>query len=188
MSDSKKHMREEARRHRARIDPASEDIEAAADLFFEKIPLKGNEIVSGYWPMGREFDPAPILLKLLKRGHKCCLPIVCKDTRVLQFGLWEEEGSALKKSAYGIYEPVGADLLVPDILLVPLLAFDRQGNRLGQGGGYYDATLAALRAKKEILAIGVAYAQQACLFNLPTEEHDQRLDWIITPQEAHRFA
>ena len=88
-------------------------------------------------------------------------------------------------------EPVvheGTQWLEPDVVIVPLLAFDRRGYRLGQGGGYYDATLADLRAKKNIIAVGLAYAQQACLFNLPVEEHDQKLDWVVTPQGAQEFS
>ena len=71
---------------------------------------------------------------------------------------------------------------------MPLLAFDRRGHRLGYGEGYYDATLADLRARKKVIAVGLAYAQQAILFNLPAEDHDQPLDWIITPQIAQRYA
>ena len=70
---------------------------------------------------------------------------------------------------------------------MPMLAFDRPGNRLGHGGGYYDTTLRALREKKKITAVGVAYAQQAVLFSLPVEDHDEKLDWIITEQNTHRF-
>ena len=79
------------------------------------------------------------------------------------------------------------DALLPDILLIPFLSFDRYGYRLGQGGGYYDATLAHLREEKDILAIGMGYAQQAVLFKLPAEDHDQKMDMVITPQNVHDF-
>ena len=79
-------------------------------------------------------------------------------------------------------EPQSNEAVEPDILIVPMLAFDRKGIRLGQGGGYYDATLETLRNKKTIQAIGVAYASQAVLFTLPAEAHDQKMDYILTPQ------
>ena len=89
--------------------------------------------------------------------------------------------------AYGICEPQGTDLLEPDLFLVPLLAFDRKGYRLGQGGGYYDATIKAYRDKKEIQAIGIGYGMQAVVFNLPIEEHDQKMDLVITPEQVFDF-
>ena len=190
MADSKDILRQEARRHRARIDPASENIEEAADLFFQKIKPEPGQAIAAYWPSGREFDPGPILERCLGAQHICALPVVQKDSLELRFARWDESID-LEKGEFGIMRPVLNDeteWVEPDIVIVPLLAFDRRGYRLGQGGGYYDATLRALRTKKDITAVGVAYAQQACLFNLPVEEHDERLDWIITPQDAHRFA
>lgn len=107
----------------------------------------------------------------------------------MRFSRWTED-TKMHKSAFGVMEPVTdeeTDWVDPDIVLVPLLAFDRRGHRLGNGGGHYDATLADLRARKEVLAVGIGYAQQAVLFNLPAGPHDQRLDWIITPKEARAF-
>jgi len=80
-----------------------------------------------------------------------------------------------------------AEYITPEILIVPLLAFDRKGNRLGYGGGYYDATLEHLRKDGNVIAAGFAYSQQAVLFNLPSEAHDQKLDWVITPQKIYDF-
>ena len=79
-------------------------------------------------------------------------------------------------------EPEGEQALEPDIFIVPMLSFDRRGYRLGQGGGYYDATLSAYRKKKSVQAIGIGYAAQAVLFTLPVELHDQKMDWILTPK------
>jgi 5-formyltetrahydrofolate cyclo-ligase len=108
----------------------------------------------------------------------------------LGFAFWKDDMELKRGGEHDVLEPVVNDStrwLDPDIVIVPLLAFDRRGYRLGQGGGHYDATLEKLRAKKKIIAVGLAYAQQACLFNLPVEDHDQKLDWVITPQGAHSF-
>ena len=98
-----------------------------------------------------------------------------------------DKGVELISGPHGIAQPSGTEVLSPDIVIVPLLAFDQRGNRLGQGGGYYDSTLAALRGEKEITAVGVAYASQACLFNLPTEGHDEPLDMVVSEQSVLDF-
>ncbi len=182
-------LRTEARRHRVMRDPRDENPDAALDIFLNNIDVPSNAIVAGYYPTDKEFDPLDILNMLTERGNICCLPVIEKDTRILKFTKWQN-GDDLEQGAYKIPQPVvGNDTvwLRPDVLLMPLLAFDRRGNRLGQGGGYYDATLQDLRGEKQILAVGVAYAAQACLFKLPVEEHDQKLDWVITPKQAHDF-
>ena len=123
---------------------------------------------------------------LLRGNITCALPCVEEGSRILQFARWTDQ-SEMTSGKFDILEPAEKGYITPDIVLVPLLAFDRKGHRLGYGGGYYDATLAALRAEHTIIAVGLAYAQQACLFNLPTEPHDQKLDWVITPERAHYF-
>jgi 5-formyltetrahydrofolate cyclo-ligase len=179
-------LRQEARRHRVRMDANIEDIEATVEHFFNSIKPAKGQVIAAYWPMGREFDPRPILERLLAEKFTCVLPVLQKDDRILKFSTWEE-GAELVKNSVGAMEPTTGKFLDPDIVIVPLLAFDRRGYRLGQGGGYYDATLAFLRARKTIAAVGVAYAQQSCLFNLPVEAHDQKLDWVITPAGTHFF-
>lgn len=190
MTDPKDALRREAVLHRARIDRGAESPEAACRLFFEAIDPAPDRIVAAYWPMGTEFSPLDILHELLRRGNPCALPVMRGGgDRVLDFLAWDES-IALKKGSLGIMEPPrdgGARFLDPDIVVVPLLAFDRKGYRLGYGKGYYDATLAALRRRKPVLAVGLAFAQQAVLFNLPREDHDIPLDWIVTPQDARRF-
>ncbi len=186
MSESKVILRQEARRHLVRMDIRSEDTEEGAAHFFKVINPDKDKIVAAYWPKGREFDTAPFLEPLLKAGNVCALPVVQKDSLLLKFARWDETVE-LKKAAFDILEPDSCDWVEPDILIVPMLAFDRKGYRLGHGGGYYDTTLESLRASRDVLAVGIAYAQQACLFNLPLEPHDQKLDWIITPQGAQDF-
>lgn len=188
-ADNKDILRKEAQRHRVLIDPRTEHPDDAAPHFFEAIKPRTDQIVASYWPKEREFDPGAIMEQLLKNGNKCALPVVERGSRVLKFARWEE-GVEMTPGPYDVMQPVDngqTEWLEPDIVIVPLLAFDRRGYRLGYGGGYYDATLKALRAGKDILAVGVAYAQQACLFNLPVEEHDEPLDWVVTPKGAQNF-
>ncbi len=171
------------------MDVRAEKLDSAFDLFFEKINPHSGQIVAAYVPHGREFDVYPLIDMLLERQIACALPVVKESSLELGFALWDGV-QELEKGAYGILAPAQnaqAAWVEPDIVIVPLLAFDRRGYRLGQGGGYYDATLRALRNKKPVMAVGIGFAQQACLFPLPVEEHDEKLDWVVTPQEAHYF-
>jgi len=186
MNLSKETMRQEALRHRDRIDPASEPLENATALFLENLKPQTGQAVSVYWPLGREFDPGGITEALLGMGVTCLLPVIVPGSRLLKFAKWRD-GDALVPGPMGIMQPAGAEFMEPDIVIVPMLAFDRRGYRLGYGGGYYDATLHDLRARKAVTAVGVAYGQQAVLFGLPTDSHDEKLDWVITPQKALCF-
>ena len=189
MTNPKEILRTEALRHRARFDPRSESSEAATDHFLLSVKPTPQQIIAAYWPLNGEFDTRPMLDDLLQRGFTCALPVMQKDSRVLKFALWNDK-LPLKASQFGVMEPVMNNLIEwtdPDIVIVPMLAFDRRGYRLGHGYGYYDATLTDLRSRKKILAVGVAYGQQACLFNLPVEPHDQKMDLIITPVGAQDF-
>ncbi|MCB9991832.1 MAG: 5-formyltetrahydrofolate cyclo-ligase [Rhodospirillales bacterium] len=183
-------MRHEAKLHRARIAAFNnEDPDEACALFFDAVKPQPEQIVSLYWPKDSEFDPGAILERLLKEGYACALPVIIPDERELKFALWAED-DPLESGPYDILQPANNEntkWVEPDIVIVPLLAFDRKGYRLGYGGGYYDTTLEVLRKKKDVLAVGVGYAQQAVIFNLPVEDHDQKLDWIITPQKARYF-
>lgn len=187
MTLSKETLRLEAIRHRDRIDPGSEDAEQAADHFFDALKSQPGQVVALYWPKGREFDCGAIMERLLAAGVTCALPVMVEGSRELKFARWDES-IALAEGPFGIMQPMSPQQWVePDIVIVPLLAFDQKGYRLGYGGGYYDATLKALKEKKNVVAVGLAYAQQAVLFGLPREEHDQRLDWVITPLKAQCF-
>ena len=189
MTVDKDVLRFEAIRHRDRMDLGDENPDAACMHFFKRIPVTEDTIVAAYWPKGREIDTSAILEELLTRQITCALPIVMKDSRVLKFVKWND-ATPLAPGKFGIFEPAVTDdteFVDPDIVITPLLAFDRQGYRIGYGGGYYDATLADLRTRKKVLAVGLAYAQQAVIFNLPREDHDQKLDWVITPSGAHNY-
>lgn len=192
ISEEKDVLRKEAMRHRERMAfSVDEDPEKTVDHFFSLFDLSSYNTVAGYWPKGREFDTTPILSELMKIGKTCLLPVVQKKSRLLNFAKWKE-GDDLVTGAYDIKHPVINDqteYMIPDIVLVPMLAFDRRGYRLGYGGGYYDYTLAHYRdvEQKSFVSVGLAFAQQACLFPLPRDEHDQRLDYVITPQTIHSF-
>lgn len=142
-------------------------------------------VVSGYMAIGSEIDPATLMQKIAARGSRLCLPVVVSPGAPLLFRRWAK-GDGMETGAHAIPVP-GADAeeLVPDLLLVPLLAFDRQGRRLGYGGGYYDRTIAALRAEKEILAVGLAFSGQL-RDDMPVGPHDAPLDWIVTESAALR--
>ena len=128
-----------------------------------------------YSPMGSELDPGAIQIA----GARRALPGVVDRDAPLVFRLYQP-GNPLEPDALGLPAPTrDAAIVFPDVLFVPLLAFDRQGGRLGQGGGFYDRTIAALRARGPILAVGLAYAGQE-VAQLALEPHDQRLDAILT--------
>ncbi len=187
---SKQSLRAEALRFRNTIDPASEDVEAVVDEFIACLNPQAGQVVALYWPKGREFDTAPLIEELLKRGVICALPVMQQGSRELKFARWDEN-TPLVIGPHDIRQPQVSDdtvWLEPDIVVTPMLAFDRQGHRLGYGGGYYDATLAALRARKDVKAVGIGYSAQAVLFNLPSEPHDQKMDWIITPHKVQRLS
>lgn len=186
MTSEKQDIRRFARQHRDQLEIDPDWSDQVAEIFIEAINPGNNKIVSLYFPMGSELDTLPIAQKLWEKGIKTVLPVIQGKASPLLFAEWTKE-TALKSSAFGTQEPDNSDYTEPDILLIPLLAFDQVGNRMGQGQGHYDATLKNLRTKKDVLAIGVAYSQQAVIFALPTEPHDQKLDMVITEQRVFDF-
>lgn len=135
--------------------------------------------VSGFIPYRSEIDVTTLLGALSKKDCTTCLPIVTGEGQPLIFRQWQP-GDETEPGAWNIPVPLQSACLVePDILLVPLLAFDSAGYRLGYGGGFYDRTIERLSRQKSIITIGVAYSAQQ-ITNVPTDKHDQRLDWILT--------
>ncbi|MDR3436526.1 5-formyltetrahydrofolate cyclo-ligase [Telmatospirillum sp.] len=156
---------------------------AIAERFLTLIPWRTRPVVAGYWPMADEVDVLPLMTALAGQGGALALPVVVRKDAPLAFRRWYP-GMTLEAGPHGTRHPSSASpLLRPDLLLVPLLAFDRHGGRLGYGGGYYDRTMAGLRAEGGALAVGIAYAAQE-MTALPIEPHDQRLDWIVTEDAA----
>jgi len=151
---------------------------------FLSVPLlRENSVVSGYHPIGSEIDPRPLLAMMHWAGHRVVLPVVAGKDRPLQFREWVE-GDPMSKGPFGVREPLPeAREAMPDVLLVPLLAFDRRGFRLGYGGGFFDRTLSMLRKLGSPLAIGIGFSAQE-VNTVPAAEYDQPLNWIVTEQEA----
>ena len=144
-----------------------------------------NRVVSAFHSFGTEISTAELFEKLVRDGWITALPIVVAKNTPLLFRQWAP-GDALVLGRWDIQiPPETAPEIEPDVLLVPMLAFDRKGYRMGYGGGFYDRTLAKLRAIKKVTAIGIAYAGQE--INLvPHDDHDQPLDWIMTEQETFK--
>ena len=145
----------------------------------EMHPLAPEAAVSAYWPMDSELDSRPLMRRLHERGHPCLLPVVAGRGRPLVFRRWHP-GARLVEGGFGVHEP-GPEAAegVPEVVLCPLLAFDRRGTRLGYGGGYYDRTLAALRRAGTVTAIGIGYAAQE-VPAVPRGATDVALDGVFT--------
>ncbi len=139
-------------------------------------------IVSGFSPMKSEISPLPLLRKLGNAGAQLALPAIAGRGHPLIMRAWSF-GAPLKSGQWGIREPTAdAAEVAPDILLVPLAAFDRAGHRIGYGAGYYDMTIRGLRAKKPVVAVGLAFAAQE-IPQVPATERDERLDLVLTERE-----
>jgi 5-formyltetrahydrofolate cyclo-ligase len=177
-----------AARLRAKICRAyCHNISAGAELIrnFPASQFRGSSI-GGYWPLETEMDVRPLLFALSDIGFSMSLPCVEKKAAPLTFRTWQPENE-LGLGAFGVREPLADSPVVePSLILVPLLAFTPEGGRLGYGGGYYDRTLAALRAKGDVFACGVAYAGQE-VPHLPTDRHDEPLDGILTEHYFKAF-
>ncbi len=187
LDDEKRRLRAAARRRRAAAAAAAPDAgDAVRERLLSAVALPPAAAVSAYWPMGSELDPRPLMRALDGRGHGLALPVVAGAGRPLVFRAWTP-GDPLRPAAFNTREP-GPDkaVMTPRALLVPLLAFDRAGYRLGYGGGFYDRTLAGLRLSGPVLAIGLAYAGQE-VPAIPRDGNDSRLDWIVTEAEAIRI-
>lgn len=135
--------------------------------------------VAGYAPMGSEFDPGPVMRRLSEAGARLSLPAVRDRVGGIDFHAWRA-GDPLAPDALGVPAPLpGSERVVPDLILAPMLAFDRRGGRLGQGGGYFDRAIADLRARGPLFVVGLAFAGQE-VAETPCEAHDARLDAILT--------
>jgi 5-formyltetrahydrofolate cyclo-ligase len=147
---------------------------ALAGHVLRDCPLSPGAVVSGFWPIGEEIDIRPLLHALYDRGHKVALPVTPRRGEALTFRGWQP-GDVLVPERFGTMRPVGA-VLTPDTLLIPLLAFDAAGRRLGYGGGFYDRTLAALPGR---FRLGCAFAAQQ-VDAVPVGPYDMRLNAVAT--------
>lgn len=137
--------------------------------------LPQGAVIAAYYPLKDEISPLPLLSALRERGYRVALPVTTGRDDALTFRLFDED-AALRVSAFGVAEPAAGDTAVPDFILVPLLAFDDDCQRLGYGAGHYDRTLAAIKAP----AVGIAYDFQRVAGRLPVGPHDRPLDCVVT--------
>lgn len=186
IEEAKAALRTAAHRKRAAFHPSlrGEAAKAAAAHFFEAVPLDKSEVVAGYWPIRDEMDVKSVIGRLMDTGQPVCLPVVLGDEQPLELRLWQV-GAPLYEAGYGTLAPADdAPRAEPDVILMPLLGFDRRGTRLGYGGGYYDRTLAALKKRPRL--IGFAFALQE-LESIPRDSHDVPLDVIVTENGVRSF-
>ena len=165
-------------------------------LFDKDLKIDSNKFISflkknrlnlknfgGYYPSNYEIDDLAILDLLEKKNFNVSLPIIKKDNQ-MNFYRWSRS-DPLRVNKYGIPEPVSSKIFYPDILLVPLVAYDNNLNRLGYGGGYYDRYIEKLEKFKKVIKIGLAFSFQK-ISSIPINQHDKRLDFIITEKEVLR--
>lgn len=144
------------------------------------LKIAPGAIVSGFSAIKDEIDAGPLLVHLAGEGFRLALPVMQGKGKPLLFRSWAP-GDEMGTATWGIAEPLPSRaVLEPDVVLVPLLAFDAHGYRLGYGGGFYDRTLAELRAKKPIVAVGIAY-DELKVDAVPHLDYDQPIDWVLTP-------
>src|SRR5258705_5221230 len=183
----KKVLREEllARRGALTGDSAARS-RRMAENFLRFIPVPANAVVSAYIAIGDEADPAPLIEAVRARGYRVALPRVVGKNMPLAFHLYEADAK-LVPGVFGLSQPAPEWPEVdPDVLAVPLLGFDGQGNRIGYGAGFYDRSLTLLRSRHKVLAVGYAFAAQE-VSAVPHRASDEVLDWIVTQDGARKF-
>lgn len=157
---------------------------AAAEHFFGGVALEPDDVVAAYWPIRDELDCRPVLARLMDNGQRVCLPAVLGDEQPLELRQWEQD-APLYPSGFGTLAPIAtAPVVIPTVIIVPLLAFDALGTRLGYGKGHYDRTIAAIAGTPRV--VGYAYAEQE-MDRLPRAAHDVTMDAIVTEQGVRQF-
>ena len=163
--------------------------EAAAQALAKRglpFEIASGMVISGYSPIRNEIDPTPLMQKLASGGARLALPSVTARGHSLIFRAWSP-GERLMLGALGIPEPSPAAAeVVPDVMLVPLAAFDRLGHRIGYGAGHYDFTFAHLRKTKPVIGVGLAFAAQE-IRAIPALSHDVALDYVLTETKIFDF-
>ncbi len=184
LRDQKRHLRQVMRDKRTAKKGINENcFEKLAAVFLKNVPLQPDAVVASYVAIRDEMDPSALDDALRARGHKIALPIIIGEKKSLIFRVYEK-GDRLLANPWGVFEPASsATGIEPDVLLIPVLAFDKKRNRLGYGGGYYDRTIKTLRAKKPLLTVGLAYSYQE-VAEIPVGINDVPLDTIVTELDA----
>jgi 5-formyltetrahydrofolate cyclo-ligase len=169
---------------------AEDERRAAADgllaTWRRETPFETPAVVSGFWPIKEEIDIRPLMIELFNSGCQMVLPVVQGRGKPLLFRAWRP-GDRLEVGVFGTLQPSARrETVEPDALLVPLLACDEAGWRLGYGGGFYDRTLRGLRARRKVTAVGVGFDAQL-VPEVPHGPDDQPLDWLLTDWRACAF-
>ena len=165
-----------------RRNNVNKNLKINSDKFFSFLKINKFNLknLGGYYPSNFEIDDLEILRLLEKKNIKISLPII-KKNKQMNFFKWSNN-DPLKINKYGIPEPILLNMTYPDILLVPLVGFDNDLNRLGYGGGFYDRYIEKIEKIKKVIKIGLAFSYQK-LKHVPTNQHDKKLDFIITEKE-----
>ena len=187
MTNNNNHLREQMRQVEKTIpaDQRRSATNALADVGADFLASTGSKTVAGFFPIGHQITPLLLMNALHLRELPLALPKRCENHGIVFHKWWP--GAKMATGDRNI--PVPADCkneIDPDYLLVPVLGFDRMGNRLGYGEGFYDQAISTLRAKKKILVVGVGFVEQE-LSSLLEEQNEGRLDWILTPEGLHGF-
>lgn len=181
-ASAKRVLRAEMRALRRGLAVAAPDAaeRAAALLPLDGLPAAG--VAAGYAPQGAEIDPGPLMRRLQACGWSLALPVSLAPGEPLMFRAWTPSSTRVIDAAGISAPPPSTAELEPDLVIVPLVAFDRSGMRLGQGGGYFDRTIAVLQSRRRVFTLGLAYAGQG-VARVPAEGHDRPLDAILTEIE-----
>ena len=181
----KRRLRTEARKRRDEAAAKSDIGARLIDLFEQHVSLPRDITISGYYPVGSEANILPLLNALQQKGLDLSLPVVDKSHSPLIFRRWDE-ATEMQEGACGILEPTpDAASVYPGLMLIPLLAFDRQGNRLGYGGGFYDLSIRSIREQQPVYALGIAFAAQE-VTAVPCDKNATTLDGILTEKGVIR--
>ena len=182
---SKTKARNAAKMIRARLAGDLPDAGVELVRHWPKLGVR-HGCVSAYLPITSEIDVRPLMEALKYAGHSLALPCIKRKAHPLEFRHYSL-GDKLRKGGFGTREPMrDVPVVMPDIMLLPLLAFGRDGYRLGYGGGFYDRTLQKLRAEGRVMACGVAYSGQEVPM-VPTDQYDERLDCVLTETGIKHF-
>ena len=173
-----------------RAETGADERRAAAVRLLETMrrerPFGTPAVVSGFWPIKEEIDIRPLMIELFNEGRQLALPVVQGKGLPLLFRAWRP-GDPLEAGVFGTLQPSARrETLEPDALIVPLLACDQEGWRLGYGGGFYDRTLVGLRSRRKVTAVGVGFDAQF-VPEVPHGPGDQRIDWLLTDRRACAF-
>ena len=173
----KKKLRKKILKIRKKIYSNSKKIDFTKVLSLIKKQKKNPKSIGGYFPVNYEIDDLEILKKLEKKKYKICLPVVKKNFDMDFYNFSFDDPLIVNK--YGIPEPQKKNIIYPDIILIPMVGFDKSLNRLGYGGGYYDRVIEKYMKKKKFLKIGLAFSAQK-ITDLPVSKYDKKMDYIIT--------